>query len=64
MNNFDELREKILYRKIIEYEEEIDFLYAEFEDEEKMPIEIQAKLDMLRCNLSIYQEEYMNLINI
>jgi len=60
------MKEKLefLNRKIIEYEEEIDFLYAEFEDEEKMPIEIQAKLDMLRCNLSIYQEEYMNLINI
>jgi hypothetical protein len=60
------MKEKLefLNRKIIEYEEEIDFLYAEFEDEEKMPIEIQAKIDMLRCNLSIYQEEYMNLINI
>lgn len=56
-------RLEFLNRKIIEHDEEIDFLYAEYEDEEKMPIEIQAKLDMLRCKLSIFQEEYMKLIN-
>jgi len=42
--------------RIIEVEEEIDFIYDNFEDEPKMPDEVREALNLLRTELGVLIE--------